>query len=112
MSTARRDAVKLSAERNAAMPKEFRKRSGWYIEGVDVEKVRLVFPADFVRKEDTYRGVPYSEKTREIETEAARIVKDLYPYDFAAAGFGPVAASESIVLRQRKDVGHSKNTRI
>ena len=108
VSTAKRDAVKLSAERNAAMPKEFRKRSGWYIEGVDVEKVRLVFPADFVRKEDAYRGVPYSEKTREIETEAARIVKDLYPDEFAAAGYGIVAESESIVLHQRKDVERSK----
>ena len=107
VSTAKHDAVKLSAERNAAMPSAFRKRSGWYAEW-GIEKVRLVFPADFVRKEDVYRGLPNSESTYEIKTKAARIVKDLYPDAFAAAGYGTVAESESIVLRKRKDVERSK----
>ena len=49
VGTAGHGGVKLSTERNAAVPTALRNSSGWYEEDVEIEKVVAIFPEAFTR---------------------------------------------------------------
>lgn len=86
VSTAGHGGIKLDRRANAQVPKQLRRRGGWYEEDID-----WAIPAFFLK---------YGSE--EHRTEAAEVLRRNYPDEYTAITGVPVALEESRVLRERK----------
>lgn len=68
VSTAGHGCIKLSRERNAAMPDYMRNKGGWYEEDCEWAKVAVFFPAGFQRTFKDRHGVDQTEYDCALET--------------------------------------------
>lgn len=84
--------LKLSPERNKAVPAPLRQKSGWYEEDCEASIVGWVHPEAFGHYLD-------SDDERRDYFEAS--IKNWYPYEYTKATGNPVTVEESSVLRER-----------
>lgn len=85
--------IKLSPERNAAIPQPLRNASGWYEEDTEANIVGMYHPEAF----PSYKGGDLAA----IREASEAGVKNWHPDAYTRATGNPVAVEESSVLRDR-----------
>jgi hypothetical protein len=101
------DCIKLSPERNEAMPDRFRREDGWYSYGnYDSALPRFVFFDDirhYLLYSDGSDGLPISR------ADIEQVVKDNFPYDYEVVTGEAIPEGESFVKDQARFFHEHKN---